>query len=235
MAFPGIPDLESAGIPKPPQDSLELLRAALTPLADPVDAPLAAILEYGGLLLAANTVTNLTGAKDWKTLVEAHLLDCVLAARYLPDSARCLLDWGSGGGLPGLVWAGIYPDRHFHLCERNGKKADFLQAAASEMEYMHVDVVTGQGEEVMRGLEPRPDCVVARAVEPLPKFLRRLGRPGVPVRQLYLMAGPSWQRDWEEHSSELKNQWQLVQTDSYNLGPDRGDRFLLHFRKKKLK
>jgi len=49
------------------------------------------------------------------------------------------------------------------------------------------------------------------------------------------MAGPSWQRDWEEHSSELKNQWQLVQTDSYNLGPDRGDRFLLHFRKKKLK
>ena len=235
MAFPGIPDLESAGILPPPQDSVDLLRDALEPLAEPVDAPLATVLQYGGLLLAANTVTNLTGARDWTTLVEAHLLDCVFAARFLPESARCLLDWGSGGGLPGLVWASIFPERHFYLCERNGKKADFLTAAATELEFLHVDVVTGQGEEVIRDLEPRADCVVARAVEPLPKFLRRLGRPGVPLRQLYLMAGPSWQRDWEQHSDELKNQWQLVQSDCYNLGPDRGDRFVLHFRKKKLK
>ena len=235
MAFPGIPDPESAGIPKPPQASVDLLRAALEPLADPVDAPLNAILEYGTLLLAANTVTNLTGAKGWPTLVEAHLLDCVLAAKFLPESARCLLDWGSGGGLPGLVWASIFPDRFFHLCERNGKKADFLSAAASELEFMHVEVTTGQGEEIYRDLDPRPDCVVARAVEPLPKFLRRLGRPGVALRQLYLMAGPSWQRDWEEHGEELKNQWRLQQSDCYNLGPDRGDRFLLHFKKKKEK
>jgi 16S rRNA (guanine527-N7)-methyltransferase len=233
--FPGIPDLESAGIPEPPQDSVDLLRAALQPLANPVDAPLRAILDYAEVLLAANTVVSLTGARDWSTLTEAHLVDCVLAAAFLPEDARCLLDWGSGGGLPGLVWAGIFPDRHFHLVERNRKKADFLDAAASRLEFLHVDVTTGQGEEVVRVLDPRPDCVVARAVEPLPKFLRRLGRPGLPVRRLYLMAGPSWRRDWEEHGTELKNQWKLQQVDSYTLGPDRGERFLLHFRRRKEK
>ncbi len=235
MAFSGIPDLESAGISKPPQPSMDILRAALEPLADSVDAPLATLLEYGGLLLAANTVTNLTGARDWPTLVEAHLMDCVLAAQYLPEGARCLLDWGSGGGLPGLVWASIFRERHFHLCERNGKKADFLVAAVSALQFTHVDVASAQGEEVLRNLNPRPDCVVARAVEPLPKFLRRLGRPSLPLRQLYLMAGPSWQRDWEENSAELQNYWRLQKFDTYHLGPDRGHRFLLHFRKKKEK
>ncbi|MHC4379911.1 MAG: 16S rRNA (guanine(527)-N(7))-methyltransferase RsmG [Planctomycetota bacterium] len=231
MPFPGIPDPQEAGIPTAPDQATDLLRGALAPLVDPVDASLHAILEYGRLLLAANTVTNLTGAKDWNTLVEAHLLDCVLAARYLPERVRTLFDWGSGGGLPGLVWAGIFPERHFHLCERNLKKAEFLEAAASALGYLHVDVVQGQGEEFVREVDPRADLIVARAVEPLPKFLRRLARPGVPPIGLMLMAGRSWEMEWDGNE-ELQGIWHLDKVDRYPLSEDRGDRFALHLRRK---
>lgn len=232
MPFPGIPNPQEVGIPAPPAEPTDQLRGALKPLVDPVDASLRAILDYGTLLLAANTVTNLTGARDWETLVEAHILDCVLAARHIPEDARVLFDWGSGGGLPGLVWAGIFPERQFHLCERNGKKAEFLQAAASELEYMHVDVHAAQGEEVLRTLDPHADLIVARAVEPLPKFLRRLARPTVPPIDLFLMAGPSWQRDWEG-DEDLRKQWELLESHAYLLAPERGQRFTLHLRRKK--
>lgn len=231
MPFPGIPDPQVAGIPTPPAPASDLLRGALAPLVDPVDAALHAILEYGRLLLSANTVTNLTGAKDWETLVEAHLLDCVLAARFLPDRVRTLFDWGSGGGLPGLVWAGIFPERHFHLCERNQKKAEFLQEAVSALGYMHVAVHQGQGEEVVQGMDPRADLIVARAVEPLPKFLRRLARPNVPAIGLLLMAGRSWEKEWEGNE-ELQATWHLDRVDRYPLSEARGDRFALHMRRR---
>ncbi|MFK5955806.1 MAG: class I SAM-dependent methyltransferase [Planctomycetota bacterium] len=231
MAFPGIPNPQEAGIPAPPEEATELLRAALKPLVDPVAASLHAILEYGRLLMAANTVTNLTGAKDWTTLIEAHILDCVLAARYLPKEATTLFDWGCGGGLPGLVWAGIFPERHFHLCERNHKKAHFLLEAAASMEFMHVDVHATQGEESIRSVDPRANLLVARAVEPLPKFLRRLYRPTVPRIDIFLMAGPSWERDWEQNV-ELEENWHLRQVDRYNLSSERGDRFTLQLRRR---
>ncbi|MDA0667538.1 MAG: class I SAM-dependent methyltransferase [Planctomycetota bacterium] len=231
MAFPGIPNPQEVGIPAPPEETTALLRAALEPQVNPVDASLHAILEYGRLLMAANTVTNLTGAKDWTTLIEAHILDCVLAAKFLPAGARTFFDWGCGGGLPGLVWAGMFPERHFHLCERNKKKAGFLVEAAAAMEFMHVDVHATQGEESIRTVDPHANLLVARAVEPLSKLLRRLYRPTVPRIDIFLMAGPSWERDWEENE-ELEENWHLRKVDRYQLGTDRGDRFTLQLRRR---
>jgi len=230
MAFPGIPNPQDVGIPAPPAASVALLRQGLAPLVQPVDAALRGILDYGTLLLAANTHTNLTGAKDWTTLIAAHLLDCVYAAQYLPPVPR-ILDWGSGGGLPGLVWAAIFPDKEFVLAERNRKKAAFLTAACSELGWLQVQVFAQQGEEVLSQLDPHIDWLVARAVEPLPKLLPRLARPSVPARNLFLMAGPSWQRDWEQHP-QLQEQWQLVAEDAYLLAPERGQRWVLHFHKR---
>ena len=34
-------------------------------------APLASVLAYGRVLLATNTIVNLTGARDWETLIDA--------------------------------------------------------------------------------------------------------------------------------------------------------------------
>ncbi|MHC4839252.1 MAG: 16S rRNA (guanine(527)-N(7))-methyltransferase RsmG [Planctomycetota bacterium] len=226
MPFPGIPDPKQAGIATPPADLEVRLRSAVAALQDPPDAALRRVLAYGEVLLAANTVTNLTGAKDWDRL-GPHLLDCVHAAAFLPEDLRSFFDWGSGGGMPGLVWAALFPHLEAHLGERNGKKADFLRAAADELELFEVEVHRGQGEETLPHLDPRPELVVARAVEPLGRFLKRLAGPGLHLRRLLLMVGPRWEEEWPPEAREA-GPWKLAAHHEYQPdGADGGIRHLL--------
>ncbi|TAH38490.1 MAG: 16S rRNA (guanine(527)-N(7))-methyltransferase RsmG [Planctomycetota bacterium] len=227
--FPGIPEQALQSLDEPNPLDVQALRAALSPLADPPEAALALLLQYGRLLLAANTVVNLTGARDWRTLIESHFLDALAAARYVPEDARRVADWGSGGGLPGLVWAIVFPEKQLMLVERTGKKADFLQAAAERLELYNVQVLRGQGEEVLREMPP-PDLLVARAVEPLPRLLRRLRRNRVRYGALFLMAGPHGLQDWEALEPPDRAAWALSARHRYSPGPGRGERLLLVFK-----
>jgi len=226
MPFPGIPDPKEAGISAPPPQLVEALRSSLAPLLDPPDAALARIFAYGELLLAANTVTNLTGAKDWERL-GPHLLDCAVAARFLPKDLRSFFDWGSGGGMPGLVFACIFPQLEVHLCERNGKKADFLRAATEELALPETEVHRGQGEEQWPLLDPPPELLVARAVEPLAKLLLRLASPRLHIRHMLLMVGPRWEQEWPEEERE-SGPWHLQDRHSYlPAGEESGERWIL--------
>ena len=233
MPFPGIPDSVLDALASPPDAEREALRTAVATLAEPPDAPLASILDFGAMLLAANTVVNLCGARDWPTLIEAHLIDCVLAAAALPEDARTVLDLGSGGGLPGLVWASLFPERHFHLCERNGKKAAFLDEAASRLGFLHVDTHARQGEEVLPAADPRVDLVTARAVAPLERLLPRLARPTLPLRRLLVMAGPRGEEDFAALDADRRGPWKLLEMRRYSLGDRRGERCTLLLARKK--
>ncbi len=226
MAYPGIPEEALAALEQPNPIDVGVLREALKPIADPPDGTLGAVLEYGRLLLAANTVTNLTGAKDWESLIGGHLIDCVMAAQFVPDDARAVADWGSGGGLPGLVWACCFPEKRLLLCERRGKRAEFLDDAAFRLELFNVDVLSGQAEECLREEGP-VDCIVARAVEAPAKLLTRLRRNRVKFGALLLMTGPRWLQDWEELSDNVRSSWALSAQQSYELPDERGKRYLV--------
>ncbi len=226
MAYPGIPEDALANLEQPNPIDVGALRDALKPLADPPDGTLGAVLEYGRLLLAANTVTNLTGAKDWETLIGGHLIDCVIAAHYVPEDARTVADWGSGGGLPGLVWACAFPEKRMLLCERRGKRAEFLDDAAFRLELFNVDVLDGQAEECLRE-EGRVDCIVARAVEAPAKFLARLRRNRVKFGAVLLMTGPRWLDDWENLADDVRKHWALTAQHGYDLPDKRGKRYLV--------
>lgn len=226
MSFPGIPDDALAALDEPNPFDVGLLRKHLTPLASPPDAPLASVLAYGRVLLATNTIVNLTGARDWETLIEAHLVDCLEAARFVPDDARVIADWGSGGGLPGLVWASVFPDKRFLLCERRGKRAEFLEEAALRLELFQVEVLAGQAEEQLRE-EGEVDLIVARAVEAPGKLLQRIRRNKVRFGTLFLMAGPRFDEDWDNLSDEVRRSWKVAARHPYSLPGDRGARLVV--------
>jgi len=193
MAFPGIPEDLLAQIPPPDPLDLGELRLAVTAMADPPDGPLSRLVDYGNYLLAANQVVRLTGARDWKALLRPHLLDCVLAASFVPNDARTIVDWGSGGDLS------------------------------------NVEVLHAQAEQQLRH-EERPDLIVARAVEPLPKLLRRIRRHRVHFGSLWIMAGPSWEQAWDELEDQDRRSWVLPARHRYQLGGDLGTRELAIFK-----
>lgn len=120
-----------------------------------------------------------------------------LAAACTPlDGARCL-DLGSGGGLPGLVLAGLAPASHWVLLDAQRRRTAFLTDAVARLGWAdRVTVVCARAEVAGRGpLRQDLDVVVARGfgepavtAECAAPFLRRGGRlivaepPGAPDR-----------------------------------------------------
>lgn len=102
------------------------------------DAQLAHLMEFLALLQKWNKVYNLTAVRDPEEMLTHHLLDSLAAVaplrRYvaqagLPAPVR-LLDVGSGGGLPGVVFAICCPEVDVSCVDTVGKKAAFIQQAA---------------------------------------------------------------------------------------------------------
>ncbi|AQA17360.1 16S rRNA (guanine(527)-N(7))-methyltransferase RsmG [Halioglobus japonicus] len=88
----------------------------------PQDQP--QLLAYLELLIKWNKAYNLTAVRDPAQMVTKHLLDSLAIAPHL--RGQRLIDVGTGGGLPGVPMAILFPEREFHLLDSNGKKTRFL-------------------------------------------------------------------------------------------------------------
>jgi 16S rRNA (guanine527-N7)-methyltransferase len=89
------------------------------------------LLSFLALLSKWNQAYNLTSVRDPKEMLSLHLLDCLAAVTpieaYLGSAPTQLIDVGSGGGLPGIVFGLAWPNCEHHLVETVGKKVAFLQ------------------------------------------------------------------------------------------------------------
>ncbi len=99
------------------------------------------LLDFLALLQKWNKVYNLTAVRDPQEMLTHHLLDSLAAVaplrRHLAElpvgqGAR-LLDVGSGGGLPGVVFAICCPDVDVSCVDTVAKKAAFIQQAAAAL------------------------------------------------------------------------------------------------------
>jgi len=128
------------------------------------------LLAYLELLQRWNSAYNLTAVRDPLQMVYRHLLDSLAIAAYIPDSARRLIDVGTGAGLPGIPLALLYPDQHYTLLDSNGKKTRFLFQVKTAL---GLDNITIHRERAERW-EPRKtyDVVLSRAFASLVDMLK---------------------------------------------------------------
>lgn len=83
---------------------------------------------YLDLLWAANEELNLISRKmTFEELVDNHVIDCLLPLRQFPSGIRVAGDFGSGGGLPAVVYAIQFPEVRYRLFEKSNLKQDFLR------------------------------------------------------------------------------------------------------------
>lgn len=167
---------------------------------------------YVQLLLAWQQRINLIGPTTTGAVWERHILDSLQLLPLLPAGTRMIAELGSGAGLPGLVLS-IATGLPAHLYESNGKKAAFLREAIRQTQAKaQVHVVRLETLRTATDV-PDVDCVVARALAPLPllldyaePFLSRgaigLFHKGQDVDAELIEAAKYWKMDYKKHPSK---------------------------------
>ena len=135
------------------------------------------LVAYVGLLAKWNKAYNLTAVRDPKEMVTRHLLDSLAVVPHF--HAQRAIDVGTGGGLPGIPLAIVFPEREFVLLDTNSKKTRFLVQAKAELGLGNVTVVHSRVEEYRPGRTF--DAVITRAFASVADILsssRHLLAPG---------------------------------------------------------
>ncbi|SDO66620.1 16S rRNA m(7)G-527 methyltransferase [Rhodoferax sp. OV413] len=141
-------------------DRLQTLTQAAEQLGLALSAEqLQTLLRYLDLILKWNKVYNLTAVRDPDEALTHHLIDSLAAVpplqkhlATLAPGAR-LLDVGSGGGLPGVVFAICCPDLHVSCVDTVGKKAAFVQQVALELKLRNLRGVHARVENLKEKFE----------------------------------------------------------------------------------
>ena len=126
------------------------------------------LLDYIALIEKWNRVYNLTAIREPEKMVSHHLLDSLAVAPHL--HARCLLDVGSGAGLPGIPLALANPGTQVTLLDSNHKKAAFLNQAVMELKLINAEVCSERVESWQT--QNRFDVIISRAFSDMSEFVR---------------------------------------------------------------
>jgi len=132
------------------------------------------LLDYVALLAKWNAVYNLTAIRDPRQMLIQHILDSLSIVPHLATfGPATLLDVGSGGGLPGIVLAIVFPEWSITVNDIVQKKSAFQSQAKAELGLGNLSVVTGRVENLRLGAEVpgKFDVIVSRAFAELADFV----------------------------------------------------------------
>ena len=125
---------------------------------------------YYQLLAKWNAKINLTAFKltpeGDEAAIDRLLIEPVVAARYVAENARTLLDAGSGGGSPAIPLKLASENLHLRMVEVKTRKAVFLREAVRALGLRDAEVETSRFEELLPRAELHEtlDLVSIRAV-----------------------------------------------------------------------
>jgi 16S rRNA (guanine527-N7)-methyltransferase len=134
----------------------------------PLDGELTCRFEaYLSLFIRWNSRTNLSAIREPDAIMSRHFVESIACAHALPAGLSTLLDFGSGGGLPGIPIALCRPEINVTLAESQGKKAAFLQEVVRRLG-VSAKVFSGRAETLVEKF----NCVTLRAVDKMEDAVR---------------------------------------------------------------
>jgi 16S rRNA (guanine527-N7)-methyltransferase len=175
-------------------------------------------------LIAWNKKTNLTAITDWLTVAEKHFIDSIAAVSFL-KKGRTLMDFGSGGGFPGIPIKIMNPSLTVTLVDASRKKVNFLKHVIRMLGLEGIEAIHARVEDLHGDLlyQNRFDAVISRAFTNLEGFTD-LAVPFLNAHgTIYAMKGKN---AVQEINPAILKTFEL-KTDHYQLPFERSDRYMI--------
>ena len=116
-----------------------------------------------------NAKINVISRKDIDNLYEHHVLHSLAIAKIANfRDGTTLLDFGTGGGFPGIPLAVLLPNCRFKLIDGTGKKIMVASEIAKALGLENVVAEKQRGEDE----KGKYDFIISRAVMPLPDLYK---------------------------------------------------------------
>lgn len=116
-----------------------------------------------------NSKINVISRKDISNLEINHILHSLAIGKFIRfDDDTKVMDFGTGGGFPGIPLAVLFPNVFFHLVDRTGKKIKVAGEVAEQCGLHNVTLSHGDVVEC----KDKFDFIVSRAVMPQPDLLK---------------------------------------------------------------
>lgn len=160
--------------------------------------------DLGTLYAEWNEKINVISRKDIENIYEKHILHSLAIAKFQDLSDKTVLDVGTGGGLPGIPLAILFPNAHFTLVDSIGKKIKVVKAVAEALGLENVEAYHQRAEKT----KGKFDFVVSRAVTRMKSFIHwvnpKIQSNGAENSGIIALKGG----DLEEEMAEIKRMYQ---------------------------
>ncbi len=133
--------------------------------------------KFHAILWEENQKINLVSRKTlpqeyWTN----HFLDSILPIKYFDLNNARILDFGTGGGLPGIPLAILLPASQIYLLDSKQKKIGAIRSIIKKLDVKNCFTIVSRIEEVDRSLDGSFDFIVCRSVKIIPEFVPSLFR-----------------------------------------------------------
>ena len=180
---------------------------------------ISSLVKYENYLIEANKNLNLIGKSTINSIWYRHFLDSVQVIDFIDKKDGCVVDLGSGAGLPGIVLAILNKDRKIgikvKLIEKSSKKANFLNDVVSKLE-LNAEIIN---KNVFEDVNKFSDNVfIARAFKPLKIILELIHNKAQNWKKIFVFLGKSGKTELLEASKiwdiEYKQRVSVTSDDS---------------------
>ena len=116
-----------------------------------------------------NNKINVISRKDIGNLYLHHVLHSLGIAKMINfRNGTTVMDFGCGGGFPGIPLAILFPEVKFHLIDSIGKKIKVAKEISEAINLNNISFTHTRGEDI----KEKFNFVVSRAVMPLPELIK---------------------------------------------------------------
>lgn len=125
--------------------------------------------QLGPLYSEWNEKINVISRKDIDSIYTHHILHALALSKIISFQPQSkILDFGTGGGFPGIPLAILFPEVQFTLVDSIGKKIKVVTEIAATLGLQNVTAI----QERVENIKDKYDFVTCRGVAPLEQLFR---------------------------------------------------------------